>query len=43
MLKNETYSMPPQRLDAVTVASAEIARLNSPKVTFVVGVNDGVS
>lgn len=42
MLKNETYSMPPQRLDAVTVASAEIARLNSPKVTFVVGVNDGV-
>ncbi|HHX57030.1 MAG TPA: hypothetical protein GX710_03340 [Clostridiales bacterium] len=42
MLKNETYSMPPQRLDAVTVASAETARLNSPKVTFVVGVNDGI-
>ena len=42
MLKNETYSMPPQRLDTVTVASAETARLNSPKVTFVVGVNDGI-
>lgn len=36
-----TYSLPPQTLDAVTIASARTARLNSPKVVFVMGATDG--
>ena len=35
------YSVPPQKLDAVTVASARMARLDSPKVVFIMGANDG--
>ena len=34
------YSMPPQTLDSVTAASARKARLDSPRVVFVMGVND---
>ena len=36
-----TYSVPPQTLDAVTVASARTARLSSPKVVFVIGATEG--
>lgn len=36
-----TYSLPPQTLDSVTAASARTARLNSPKVIFVMGANEG--
>jgi ATP-dependent helicase/nuclease subunit B len=36
-----TYSVPPQTLDSVTAASARTARLNSPKIVFIMGVNDG--
>lgn len=35
------YSVPPQTLDSVITASARTARLNSPKVVFVMGANDG--
>lgn len=41
MVSRLTYSLPPQTLDAVTVASARTARLNSPKVVFVMGATDG--
>ncbi|MBR5682238.1 MAG: exodeoxyribonuclease V subunit gamma [Ruminococcus sp.] len=34
------YSMPPQTLDSVTAASARNARLDSPRVVFVMGAND---
>lgn len=36
-----TYSVPPQTLDAVIAASARTARLNSPKVVFVIGATEG--
>ena len=36
-----TYSVPPQRLDAVTVASARTARLSSPQIVFVIGATEG--
>ena len=36
-----TYSVPPQTLDAVTAASSRTARLNSPKVIFAAGSNEG--
>lgn len=35
------YSVPPQTLDSVTIASARTARLNAPKIVFVMGANDG--
>lgn len=35
------YSVPPQTLDSITAASARTARLNSPRVIFVMGANDG--
>lgn len=41
LLSRISYSTPPQSLDAVLVASAETARLNAPKYTFVLGVNEG--
>lgn len=41
MIGRIQYSVPPQTLDAVTAASARMARLDSPKVVFVMGVNDG--
>ena len=41
MIGQITYSLPPQTLDAVTVASARTARLSSPRVLFVVGASEG--
>lgn len=35
-------SEPPQTLDCVTVEPAETARLASPKVIFILGVNEGI-
>ena len=42
MLFKATVSTPPQKLDAVIVASAERSRLANPKVVFVIGVNEGI-
>ncbi len=41
MIGRINYSVPPQTLDAVMTASARTARLNAPKVVFVMGANDG--
>ncbi len=41
VIKQITYSTPPQTLDGVHVANAETARLDSPKAVFVLGVNEG--
>jgi len=41
LLSQITFSVPPQTIDSVTVASAQTARLNSPKIVFVMGVNEG--
>ncbi len=41
MIGKIKYSVPPQTLDSVIAASARTARLNSPKVVFVIGSNDG--
>ena len=35
------YSVPPQTLDAVMTASSRTARLNAPKVVFLIGTTDG--
>lgn len=35
------YSSPPQTLDCVRIVHAETARLDSPKVVFIVGANEG--
>ena len=36
-----TYSVPPQTLDAVIAAASGAARLNSPKIIFSIGSNEG--
>ena len=41
MIGRIKYSVPPQTLDSVMAASARMARLNSPKVVFIMGANDG--
>lgn len=41
MIGRLKYSLPPQTLDAVTVASARTARLNSPRIVFVMGAVEG--
>ncbi|EWM53403.1 PD-(D/E)XK nuclease family protein [Ruminococcus flavefaciens] len=41
MIGQIQYSVPPQTLDAVTAASARMARLDSPKIVFIMGANDG--
>ncbi|MDE7226035.1 MAG: exodeoxyribonuclease V subunit gamma, partial [Ruminococcus sp.] len=41
MIGRITYSVPPQMLDSVTVASARTARLSTPKIIFVVGASEG--
>lgn len=41
MIGRIKYSVPPQTLDAVIAASSRTARLNAPKVVFVIGSNDG--
>lgn len=40
MISRIKYSVPPQTLDSVTAASARMARLDSPRVVFVMGAND---
>lgn len=35
------YSVPPQTLDTVIAASSRTARLNAPRIVFVIGANDG--
>lgn len=41
VLKQITYSNPPQTLDGVRIAHSETARLDSPKAVFIAGVNEG--
>ncbi len=41
MIGRITYSLIPQTLDEVTAVSARTARLNSPKVIFVIGAAEG--
>ena len=41
MIGRINYSVPPQTLDAVMTASARTARLNAPKVVFLMGTTDG--
>ncbi|MGN0620824.1 MAG: PD-(D/E)XK nuclease family protein [Porcipelethomonas sp.] len=41
LLRQITYSVPPQTLDGVDVLCAETARPDSPKIVFVCGVNEG--
>lgn len=41
MLRQVSYSVPPQTLDGVRVVCAETARLDNPRVVFITGVNDG--
>lgn len=42
VLKQNKFLNPPQRLDIVSVVSAEKARLNSPRVVFIIGANEGI-
>lgn len=41
MIGRIKYSLPPQTLDAVAAASARTARLNAPKIVFIMGACDG--
>lgn len=41
LLRQISYSVPPQTLDGVDILCAETARPDSPKVAFVCGVNEG--
>lgn len=41
MVGESNISTPPQLLDSVIVSTTDRARLNSPKVTFIMGANDG--
>ncbi len=42
ILKQNSFLEPPQKIDIVSVVSAEKARLNNPKVTFIMGANEGI-
>lgn len=42
MLSNQTIATPPQKLDAVIVASAERSKLTAVRAVFVIGVNEGI-
>lgn len=42
MLSVQTVGNIPQRLDEVTVGSADRIRISSPKVAFIIGANEGV-
>lgn len=42
MISKSNYKLAPQKLDTVTFSSANNSRFNSPKILFVLGVNDGV-
>ena len=39
---NSKISTPPQKLDAVSIASAERSILSDTKIVFIIGVNDGL-
>lgn len=41
MLRNVSYSVPPQTLDGVRISCAETSRPDNPKVVFITGANDG--
>lgn len=41
MINESNYKIAPQKLDAVNFSASDNARYNSPKVLFVLGVNDG--
>lgn len=41
LLSQIKFSIPPQTIDSLTVAPAQTARLNSPKIVFIMGVNEG--
>lgn len=41
MMRQVTYSVPPQTLDGVRISCAETSRPDSPSVVFVLGVNEG--
>lgn len=42
VLSQIKYSVPPQTLDGVKIVKAETARFDSPKVTFIAGVNEDI-
>lgn len=42
MIGSSTFSVPPQTLDSIQIVEAQTARLSSPAVVFVPGVNEGV-
>lgn len=42
ILRQNKFLNPPQKLDSVSVVSAEKARLENPKAVFVIGANDGI-
>lgn len=42
LLFNSTISTPPQKLDAVIVASADRSMLSDIKIVFIMGVNEGI-
>ncbi len=41
MIRQITYSVPPQTLDGVRISHAETARPDNPSVLFILGVNEG--
>ncbi|MBE6848329.1 MAG: hypothetical protein E7502_00265 [Ruminococcus sp.] len=42
LISNTTFAVPPQTLDSVQIVEAQTARLSSPSIVFVMGVNEGV-
>ncbi len=42
ILKQDKFLNPPQKLDIVSVVSAEKARLNNPRVIIIMGANEGI-
>lgn len=42
MIKQSNYKVAPQKLDAVNFSASDNARYNSPKILFILGLNDGV-
>lgn len=42
LLKKVEYAIPPRTLDAVFVGQTKTSRLSSPKVTFILGANEGL-
>lgn len=42
LLRNSSFSTPPQTLDSIRIVDAQTARLDSPKIVFAPGVSEGV-